>query len=84
MFKEKWAAIVAAVLGLLFIFRGYTGKKQKSDIMDKFKDELHANTEEKKQEAMKDAEDKYDDTVGSSVDDWLDDQLGPDTRDGVA
>ena len=76
--REKWYFIVAAVLGVIWIIRGYFDEKQHDGLVEGFKERLEYYVRLKRKEAIDRAEKKHDNTVDSDLDDWLDDELGSD------
>ena len=77
MFKEKWHFILAGVLALVFVLKGFLEGRSHNGMIDEFRDDLQRRVTNKREEAINRAEEKYDDAVGSDLHDRLDDVLGP-------
>lgn len=76
--KEKWYFIVSAVLAVIFVLKGFFEGRDRNEMLDSFRDELQRRVRIKRKEAIDDAEEKHEHSVDSSIDDWMDDQLGSD------
>lgn len=67
------AAAVAAII-LRFLFFGRNGDGKALTSVREIADEIRVRVREVK---LKNAKKKHDDTAGSDLGDWLDDELGP-------